>query len=189
MSNRSSTSSSTQPFTGSSRTVSSRRYNILPRIFKSEGSRTELSENPEIDQLVDIQQNVENFRNNHPGLLNPQVLYETHKGVFNRSTGLRRAYFEKNIKVNDDKPVKMTLVQPELQRDLTRRGYHNYHFGMVLIGVQSLVRKNTATRLLLTLYDKAWGSDIRNGEIASLEIELSENTALCYYAPKNYDRY
>ena len=57
------------------------------------------------------------------------------------------------------------------------------HFGLIVIGVKGLVRKNLGTKVLISFLDNGWRTNAKNALIAAIKVDRSENKGIFYCSP------
>ena len=138
------------------------------------------SSSHQLDELIDVDRDIEIFKQNKLKLLNPQVLYNT--GFFSSTAHLYRHYREEQLSVSEDDSENINLISKESMQEIQKRRMNLMHMGLVVIGLKGLTRKNLGTKVLITLYDSRW-SESKRSIIGLTEVDMSNNGGIFYCSP------
>lgn len=143
--------------------------NMLARIMHN-SSRP--SSSHQLDKLIDVDRDIEIFKQNKLKLLNPQVLYNT--GFFSSTAHLYMHYREEQLSVSENDSESINLISKEFMQEIQKRRMNLMHMGLVVIGLKGLTRKNLGTKVLITLYDSRW-SESKRSIICLTKVDMSNN--------------
>ena len=57
------------------------------------------------------------------------------------------------------------------------------HLGLIIIGVKSLVRKNLGAKILISILDNGWQTNVKKALITAIEVYMSDNKGIFYCSP------
>ena len=57
------------------------------------------------------------------------------------------------------------------------------HLGLIVIGIEGLVRKSLGAKVLIAFLDNGWRTNTINALIAAIEANMNENTEIFYCSP------
>ena len=142
--------------------------NFLNRIFNTSTSQHKYVQ---LDEIIDLEKDVDFFRQNSLKLLNPKILYNVGKFSFNE--GLYIHNREVMLEVKDSEFVTIDLVSQEAIKEISKR-YKYIHLGLIVIGIKGMIMKGKGCKIMLIIHDDRW-SEVQRKIIALTEVDLNEN--------------
>jgi len=94
--------------------------NMLARLMKSSRPSSH-----QLDEIIDVDRDIEIFKQNKLKLLNPQVLYNT--GLFSSTTHLYRHYREEQLSVSENDSESINLISKESIQEIQKRRMNLMH--------------------------------------------------------------
>ena len=149
---------SLQPFSGSSRTITSERSLIGKLSFFGKLLAKKKKLEMTLEEIIDVDCDLEIYTNHQITLLNPQVLYKTPAISF--SPQLLRINREEELLVTTE-PVNIRLISKESSRKIRQSGKRLLHLGLIVIGIKGLVQKSLGTKVLIAVLDNGWKTNAK----------------------------
>ena len=119
--------------------------NYLRRIFSR---RRDEDEEVRVENLIDLDDHIERFRQNKLDLINPNVIYKR-GNIFSKYL-LYQHYSERYVScTHEDQMVKLDLTEKNSYKQINDRNLKHAHLGLIIIGVKGLHRENLGTKTLI----------------------------------------
>ena len=128
--------------------------NFLNRILHSSSSQ---ETKVQLGQIIDLDRDVDTFRQNALRILNPRILYNVEK--FSFGTGLNVHNREVMLEVKDSEFITIDLVSQEAIKEISKK-YKYIHLGLIIIGIKGMIMKGKGCKIMILIHDDRW-SDIQ----------------------------
>ena len=161
----------------SSRPQNDIRNSLVSRIL----SRSKKPSEIQLDEVIDINRDIDIFRENSLQLLNPRKLYSS--GLLTGNSQLYKHYRETQVSVcRSQDYTSLNLIDSESMRQLKTNNMNLMHLGLLVIGIKGLTRKGIGCKTLITVFDSRW-TDVKTAIIGMTEVDMNENRAIIYCSP------
>jgi hypothetical protein len=127
--------------------VGSSSRNPLVKLF----NKSQEADNIELEEVLDINQDIDNFRTNISTILKPELFYK--KKIFLKDTSLYRHVSEKRIMCKEGEKIILDFLETDTKKELLKRNKKLVHTGLYLIGIKRTGRRETGSKVLVALYD------------------------------------
>ena len=171
---------SLQPFSGTSRTITTKRSFINKPSFLSKLLARKKKLDTTLEEIIDVERDLEIYTNYQITLLNAQVLYKT--PVISFKSLLLRINREEELLVTTE-PVNIRLISKKSSRKIIQSSKRLLHLGLIVIGIKGLVQRSLGTKVLLAFLDNGWRTNVRNALISAIEVDMNDNKGIFYCSP------
>lgn len=180
-----------KPFTGQSKTIyegssssgtnKEKENNIFKRVFSTKKKNEEI----ELAETIDIEKDLENFKQANHKHFNPHNLYT--KGKFWEKTQLVQKMAETPIKCGDNDTVIIPLLRKESCKMLQENHMNYTHLGLIVVGIKGMTRLDLGAHVIMTLFDDSI-EDKQKKIISFMDVDMNNNRGLFYCAPEFFLR-
>ncbi|KAK3009874.1 hypothetical protein RJ639_011218 [Escallonia herrerae] len=134
----------------------------------------------ELVEVIDIDQDLENFKQKSLKKFNPQVLYKN--SGWTQNSMLIQKISERSIQCGDKDHVILDLMNKDSINQIRKKNYDYTHLGLIIIGIKGMTRSDLGTHVLITPFDSRL-TDQKKSILALMDADMNKNVGLFYFAP------